>query len=52
MWNVFWTSYDEVINDPDVDVVYNPLANCVARAVESRGHRGGEAGADGETLRS
>ena len=26
-WSGFWRSYDEVIDDPEVDVVYNPLAN-------------------------
>ncbi len=29
VWNAFWTSYDDVVNDPEVDVVYNPLANAL-----------------------
>ncbi len=34
-------SYDDVINDPEVDVVYNPLANSLHGAMESGRRRGG-----------
>lgn len=33
-------SYADVVADPEVDVVYNPLANSASRPVESGGDRG------------
>ena len=44
-------SYDDVIEDPEVDIVYNPLANSLHGAVEHRGGQGRQAGTGRKALR-
>ena len=43
-------SYADVLTDPEVEAIYNPLAQRTARTVEPRGGRGGQARAHREAL--
>src|SRR4051794_41420067 len=44
------SSYDDVVNDPDVDVVYNPLANALHAPWNLAAVAAGKAGLAGEAV--